>query len=110
MKLDFSVNELKDRVTLEKAVVTQDSELNRVVTYQAMKNVWAKVTPVNAGNAFSDARMDARVTYTVVIRKQALESEIKAILLRGCRYYPTKPWITTDRWMIGEFTVEVPNG
>ena len=52
MKLDgFSVNELKDRITLEREVIAHDSELNRIVSYESMRNVWAKVTPINAGNS-----------------------------------------------------------
>lgn len=110
MKTDYSINDLKERITIEKVTVTKDAELNRIPTYAVMGEVWAAMLPVRAYTQSSDAQLDAKVNYTVVLRKQPLEAKIERITWNGCHYYPVAPWVVTDKWMIGDFTVEAPNG
>ena len=110
MKTDYTVNDLKERVTLEKAVVTTDAELNRIPAYEAVRDVWAAMVPVRATEAVVGAGINSQVKYTVVIRKQPLEAEIKRLTWKNVHYYPVVPWVITRDWMIAEFSTEVPNG
>lgn len=100
MKTDYSVNDLKERVTLEKAVVTTDSELNRIPTYVPMRTVWAGMIPLKVGNRNQGVADDVKVYYTMVIRKQALKAPVKRVTWQGQRWYPTEPPVITDRWII----------
>lgn len=102
MKLDYSVNDLKKRIILEKAVVTVDDEMNRIPSFVPMREVYADVVPKSTANAYTGTGIDERVTYTVVIRKQALEGKIERITWNGVHYYPVVPWVETDKWMICE--------
>ena len=110
MKTDYSVNDLKERIALQKATVVQDEELNRIPTYSTMKWVYAAMIPKAANIGSTGVANDSRIRYTVVIRKQLTEAEINRIVWRGSNYYPVTPWVVTDRWMIAEFSVEVPDG
>ena len=110
MKTDYSVNDLKERVTLETAIVTVDDELNRIPDYVAMRNVWAAMVPQRASEAVTGAGINAQVKYTVVVRKQPLDGQIDRITWKSAHLYPLAPWVVTREWMIGEFSTEVPNG
>lgn len=109
MKTDYTVNDLKERIILEKAVVTVDSELNRVPSYVPMREVYAGMFPVRATEAVSGVAISAQVKYIVVIRKQPLEAKIARVTWNSVHYYPTAPWIETREWMIADFSAEVPD-
>lgn len=108
MKTDYTVNDLRERITLEKADVTVDEELNRIPTYVPMRTVYAAMIPQRALTTFSGVVINTQVKYTVVIRKQTLETKIERITWNGEHYYPLSPWIETRDLLIGEFSVEVP--
>ena len=108
MKTDYTVNDLRERITLGKADVTVDEELNRIPTYIPMRTVYAAMIPQRAITTFPGVVINTQVKYTVVIRKQRLEAKIERITWNGEHYYPVSPWVETRDWMIGEFSVEVP--
>jgi len=107
MKTDYTVNDLRERIILEKADITVDEELNRIPTYVPMRSVYAAMIPQRAVTTFSGVVVNTQVKYTVVIRKQPLEPKIERITWNGEHYYPVSPWVETRDLLIGEFSVEV---
>ena len=108
MKTDYTVNDLRERIILEKADVTVDEELNRIPTYVPMRTVYAAMIPQRATTTFSGVVINTQVKYTVVIRKQRLDAKIERITWNAEHYYPVSPWVETRDLLIGEFSVEVP--
>lgn len=108
MKTDYTVNDLRERIILEKADITVDAELNRIPTYVPMRMVYAAMIPQRPVTTFTGVVINAQVKYTVVIRKQPLEAKIERITWNAEHYYPVSPWVETKNLLIGEFSVEVP--
>ena len=100
MKTDYSINDLRERVTLEQAVITTDCELNRIPVYVPMRTVYAAMVPLKVGNRTQGVAEDAKVYYTLVLRKQTLEAPVKRVTWRGQHWYPMEPPVITDRWII----------
>lgn len=64
----MTVDDLKDRVTLLRKIETVDDELNRIVTWQDIQDVWAKVE-AKARYISKSNSTKQELTYNITIRK-----------------------------------------
>lgn len=76
---NITVDDLKQRVTIQKAVTTQDEEANVITTYQNDGERWAKVDVKNANNKSSDAEWYRQVAYRITMRKTPLQYNSRII-------------------------------
>lgn len=76
---NITVDDLKQRITIQKAVTTQDEEANVITTYQNDGERWAKVDVKNANNKSSDAEWYRQVSYRITMRKTPLQYNSRII-------------------------------
>jgi SPP1 family predicted phage head-tail adaptor len=65
-----AAGDLRHRLVLEAPVETPDGAGGVTRTYQALTNVWAKVTPASARDQLVASAPGATVTHRIVIRRR----------------------------------------
>lgn len=88
------IADLRDRVVLKKAVVTVDSELNRIETLVTTKTVWANVEVRSSIVDNTDAGHKDVLKYKITIRRQSIECDY--LEYKGTLLIPTGPWYPVD--------------
>ena len=102
------IADLRDKVSLKRAVVTVDSELNRIETLETTKVVWASVEVSSATIDNTDAGHKDVLKYKITIRKQSIECDY--IEYKGRLLIPTAPWYSVDnKYIVIEAQDEVTN-
>lgn len=91
----ITVDNLRERVTLLRAVTTQDEEANVITTYQNDGDRWAKVDVKNANNKSSDAEWYRQIGYRITMRKTPLQYNSR-IIYKGKTLVLTAPVYDID--------------
>lgn len=99
------IADFRDKVSLKIAVVTVDSELNRVETLRTAKVVWANVETRSSNIDDTEAGHRPQLVYRITMRKQDVDFEY--LEYNGKLLIPNGPYYPVDNKYLVVEAVEV---
>ncbi len=107
--MNINIGDLRERVTLQTAVLTSDGGGGSERNWQDLAEVWASVAPVGADGRFEAEQVTLPVTYQITVRYDSALTGARRIMLRG-QGLTVLSVINAgirDRWMVFRAVEEV---
>lgn len=81
--MNINIGDLRERVTLQTAVLTSDGGGGSARSWQDLADVWALVTPVGAAGRAEAEQITLPVTYQITVRFDNTLAGARRIIFRG---------------------------